>query len=160
MANAGEKSEGSDAKRHRQALWLKAYSLRLTITGACEEVGLNRETIRTWKKTDSWFKAALDDVDEEVNMVITDTYLTRAISGRKAEYDKKGNMTREELKPSDFLLHRLARARMPELFGDRAQLILPGGETLRDWLLSVGPEALTAKDNLDDQGSTRPEDLH
>jgi Homeodomain-like domain len=126
----------SDAQRvgaktaKAKAEFLAALRKHVTVTRACEAVGIHRSSVYRWRDEDPEFAAAFQDVDdrnvEEAEAVLYEM----AVTGHpKRVYDKDGNLLEEYTVRDPKLLEFFLKARRPNVYRDRATVehTGPGG---------------------------------
>ena len=140
---------------HNQILFLTAYSRCGTVASACDASGIGRSTYKAWKKNDTAFQYALDEVTLDFADEIESEAIRRAKEGvRTIKFTTSGVPIKDprkldpdtgEVKPewkndpwyyeeefSDRLLEMLLKAKRPQEFRDRQSIEVsgPGGVPL------------------------------
>jgi hypothetical protein len=128
----------ADERADYQARFLAAFRTHGIITRACDEIGVDRETVRGWEEHDESFSPQYASAKEAVNDIYREAARKRAIDGTesfvvnqgKLVYDPETGQPLIERKYSDALLQFVMKAKMPE-FREKPQIdITSNGQTV------------------------------
>lgn len=97
---------------HLKEPFLIELRKRVYVTQAAEAVGLSRQTIYEWRKTDIDFARRMDEVDAATLDVLRSEAFRRAVVGNEEPMSINGQVVMVK-RYSDYLLDRLLRSKDP-----------------------------------------------
>jgi hypothetical protein len=103
MADVGQldAEAGSGMSDEKKAILESLEAHYGIVTDACKKIGLARSTFYNWLKTDSSFKAAVDEI-QEVALDFVEGKLFERINGvMMGSYDQEGELKIYQERPSD-----------------------------------------------------------
>jgi len=139
----------------RQRAFLKAYSISGRVTEAAKIAQVNRHDHKRWYKTDSAYRIAFDDCQEETGQLLEDEAIRRAYEGVKRPVLYQGRAVKiggsrkvlYETQYSDTLLLALLKRFRPALYRENTTVEHTGSIELVERMQQARKRLIEMKKN-------------
>lgn len=118
-------------------MFLGALEEGLSVTGACREAKISRQTAYHHRSLDEGFRAAWDDAIEAGTDTLEDEAHRRAYKGTEEPVYQQGELVGTVRKYSDTLTIFLLKGRRPVKYRDNAKLEVEGRLSLEQLVLEA-----------------------
>lgn len=123
------------SKKKRQSDFLTAFVDLVSITRACKKAKIPRQTIYDWKKSDKEFNENYEEAAKLALEALEDEAIRRAHEGVSKPVYHSGEKVGTVKEYSDTLMIFLLKARDPEKYRERSNVVLQKGKGVSEFLL-------------------------
>lgn len=99
------------------------------VRAACRSIRISRTAAYAWRREDEDFRKAWDLAMDLSTQALEDEAITRATTGRNRPVFYQGRVVGSIRERSDLLLMFMLKARRPDKYRDRFDLVPPGAST-------------------------------